>query len=181
MRSRTTTFAFLSALTLSVFTSACTHDLDENTIQPRAEGRPYQLDSEQVSLTFDQVNCGIKDDLWETASADSGQQTRYRLTQKGRDLQFSDDVYSNGPGYRTPYAQVRGKFYLSLSQIIGITDGAEGANLIQGKVGVKIPHECFPTPLPLMAVRNGTFTPEVAPTLKYENTEEGWYPTGPVH
>ena len=178
---RTKFSATLAALALLLFMTACSHDLDENTIRPRAEGKQFQLDSEQVSLSFDQLNCGIKNELWETASAEGGQQARYRLTQKARDLQFSDDIYPNGSGYPTPYAQVRGKFYLQIRQVVGITDGGDGAKLIQAKLGVKIPHECFTAPLPLMAVHKGTFTPDLAPTLKYENTEDGWQPTELVH
>jgi hypothetical protein len=181
MKTCTTTFEFLAALTLCFFMVACSSDLDENTIRPRAEGKQIQLDSEQVSLTSNQVDCGIKEELWEEASSDGGQQTRYRLTQKGRELQFSDDIYSSGPGYPTPYAQVRGKFYLQMNQVVGVTAGENGSKLIQAKLAVKIPHECFAAPLPLMAIRKGAFTLDGVPRLKYENTEDGWQPTEFLH
>src|SRR5437762_13677590 len=75
---------------LCAFSLACSHDLDGNTIKPRAEGNPMQLDSEQVSLTTAQVSCGVENELWAAGSADAGQRTIYRLTQKARYRQFSD-------------------------------------------------------------------------------------------
>ena len=178
MKLRTTLTLLLA---LSLCTASCRRDLDENSIRPRAESKAIQLESEQVSLSYGQVDCGVKNELWESSSAQGGQQASYRLTAKGRELQFSDDIYPSGPDSPTPYAQVRGKFNLQMNQVLGITDGKDGSKLIQAKLAVKIPHECFATPLPLMAVRKGKFTTDAAPTLKYENTEDGWQPTELVH
>lgn len=171
----------LMILTLSLFTAACSRDLDENTIRPRAESKPIQLDGEQVALTHGQVDCGVKNELWEPSSAESGQVTSYHLTAKGRELQFSDDVYTGGPDSPTPYAQVRGKFHLQMAEVVRIKDSDDGSKLVQAKLGAKVSHECFANSLPLMAVRKGKFTTEAAPTLKYENTEDGWQPTEFVH
>src|SRR6266853_1515081 len=122
---------------LCAFSVACSHDLDGNTIKPRAESTPMPLDSEQVSLSAAQVSCGVENDLWATGSEDAGQRTIYRLTQKARDLQFSDDIYAGDPG--------------------------------------------FTAPLPIMGIRQGKFSASVAPTMIYENSDDGWQPTRLVH
>ena len=168
-------------LALGLFTASCSRDLDENTIRPRAESKPIQLEGEQVALSHSQVDCGVRNELWEPNSAESGQTTSYRLTAKGRELQFSDDIYAGGPDTPTPYAQVRGKFYLQMTEVVSVKESEDGSKLVQAKLGAKVPHECFAHPLPLMAVRKGKFTTEVAPTLKYENAGDGWQPTEFVH
>ena len=174
--------ATLFALALSFLLTGCDHDFDENTTKSRAEGKPVQLDSEQVSVNWGQLNCGVENELWEGAPpAEPGQPVIYRLTQKGRDLQFSDDVYVNETGYSSPYVQVRGKFYLQLDRVVTINTDTDGSKLIQSQLGVKIPHPCFTTPLPIMGIKKGKFASDVPPTLKYENGEEGWFPTGLVH
>ncbi len=133
-------------------------------------------------MSFGQLLCGVKNELWESENAETGQpQTSYRLTQKGRDLQFSDDVYASGPGYSTPYTQVRGKFSLLLGQVITISNGNDYAKLVQAKLSVKIPHPCFAAALPIMGVRKGKFTSDAAPVLKYEEDESGWHLTELMH
>ena len=42
-------------LALGLFTASCSRDLDENTIRPRAESKPIQLEGEQVALSHSQV------------------------------------------------------------------------------------------------------------------------------
>ena len=144
--------------------------------------KPIQLDREQVSISYEQVVCGVKNELWEGDSAETAQfQSSYRLTQKGRDLLFSDDVYPNGAGYLTPYTQVRGKFSLQLGQVVAISNASDGGKLVQAKLAVKIPHPCFAAPLPIMGVRKGKFAPDAETILKYEEDENGWLLTGLVH
>jgi hypothetical protein len=168
--------------TLLTLLAGCSHDFDENTVRSRAAGQMLQLDSEQVSLNSAQLGCGVQNELWEAPPpAESGLPAAYRLTQTGRDLQFSDDVYANEPGYPAPYAQVRGKFYLQVDNVVAINVASDGARLIQAAMSVKIPHPCFANPLPLMGIKKGKFAPDFAPTLMFENTEEGWYPTQLVH
>jgi hypothetical protein len=166
---------------LCVLATACGHEFDGEAIQMGA-GKLVELDREQVSMSYEQLVCGIKNELWEGDSTESGQpQTSYRLTQKGRDLQFSDDVYPNGASLSTPYTQVRGKFRLQLGQVTAITNGSDHAKLVQAKLSVKIPHPCFATALPIMGVRKGKFAPDAAPVLKYEEDESGWQLTELVH
>ena len=173
--------AFLT-IALCFFATGCDRDFTEGTIRARAADRQLQLDNEQVSLSFTQLSCGVENELWEgIPPADARQQVTYRLTPKGRALQFSDDIYVNDPGSPAPFAQVRGKFYLQVDRVATIDTASDGAKLVQAVVGVKIPHPCFTTPLPLMGIKKGKFTPDFPPMLKFENTEEGWWPTELVH
>jgi len=170
------------ATVLFLFAMGCSHDFDENTIRPRAADRLLQLDNEQVSINYTQLACGVQNELWEgTPPTELGQAATYRLTEKGRALQFSDDVYINDPGNPGPFAQVRGKFYLQVDRVVTIDTSKDGAKLVHAVLGVKIPHPCFATPLPIMGIKKGKFVADVAPTLKYENGEEGWWPTELVH
>jgi hypothetical protein len=140
------------------------------------------LDSEQVTLSDTQLDCGISNELWESSSSDGGQRAIYRLTQKGRDLQFSDDVYGQDPEYGAAYTQVRGKFTLALTSVVAVHDGPEtGTKLIQAQLSVRVPHACFADPLPLMGVNKGKFTSKLPPTLLYENGENGWMAVKLIH
>jgi len=184
MKSRSISFPLAVGLTLGlcVFATGCSSDGDASDLIARATGAPVELDGEQVSLTERQVSCGAANELWEDAASGGGQPSRYRLTPKGRDLSFSDDIYLNDPEYNAAYTQVRGKFSLVMPSILAIHDGPEaGTKLIQSPLGVKIPHVCFPEPLPLMGVSKGKFTTSVAPTLLFENSETGWMPKKLLH
>ena len=173
--------AVLFALALCILLTGCSHGLDQNTVIPRAMGAPVQLDNEQVSLTDVQLTCGVASELWEETPSET-QRTIYRLTDKGRALQFADDIYVHDPEFQVTYTQVRGKFYLDMPSILEIRDGPDDATkLIQAPIGVKISHVCFPDPLPLMGVAKGRFSVKLAPTLIYENGADGWMPTKFLH
>lgn len=181
MRSRTKVIPIFITWVLCIFMTACGREFDVETAQTGAS-KLIELDREQVSMTYEQLVCGIKSELWEGESSWTGQPpTSYHLTQKGRDLQFSDDVYPSGAVFSTPYTQVRGKFRLSLGQVTAITNGSDYSKLVQAKLSVKIPHPCFTTALPIMGVRKGRFALDVAPVLKYEEDQRGWELTELVH
>lgn len=181
MRFRTKVIPIFITGILCIFVTACGHEFDSEAIQSGA-GKPFKLDREQVSMTYEQLQCGVKNELWESDPVEAGQpQTNYRLTQKGRDLQFSDDVYARGTSYPSPYTQVRGKFGLLLGQVIAITNGNDYDKLVQAKLSVKIPHPCFAGALPVMGVRKGKFVHDAAPVLRYEEDENGWQLTELVH
>lgn len=176
------TIPTLPALILCIFAAACSQQFNDEAIRIRAAERPVQVDNEQVSLNAGQLGCGVDNELWEgTPPADGTHSAVYRLTEKGRALQFSDDIYVNDPGYPAPFTQVRGKFFLQVDRVVTVDDAKDGSKLVQAMVGVKIAHPCFPTPLPLMGIKKGKFAAEIAPTLKYENGEDGWWPTQLVH
>ena len=127
------------------------------------QGSPVKLDAEYVTLAENEFECGVQNDLWEPP-ASNGSRSTARLTQKGRDLKFSDDV-SIGD-MRKPYVQIRGEFSLGGVDVSADKDGPEsGTKLVDAKVGAIVQHSCFPNPLPIMGVKKGNFTQDAPPTL----------------
>lgn len=175
--------ALLVALLLA-FSAGCGSDpnvWDDNSPKTAAEFDPFQLDSEQVSMNLAQLNCGVNNDLWAAPTA-GAERSISHLQQKGRELNFSDDVTSDEPGFAYPYTQVRGKFSLQLDQVISIKDGEDkDTKIVQAKIGVKIPHPCFDSPLPIMGVRKGKYSGDLPVTLRYEHYEESWHLTKIIH
>ena len=170
----------LLAGTLAVILAGCGGDpnaFDEGVAKGVAEAEPFQLDSEQVSMNFTQLGCGANEDLWEAPSnGGNGERSLSRLEAKGHNLNLSDDVYSGDSEYPNPYTQVRGKFPLQVDQVISIKDGEDkDTKIVQAKVGVKIPHKCFDTPLAIMGVGKGKYAEDVPVTLRYERYDAGWH------
>ncbi|HLX45641.1 MAG TPA: hypothetical protein VKR43_19485 [Bryobacteraceae bacterium] len=142
------------------------------------QGNPVKLDAEYVMLSQPEFDCGLKNDLWETPSV-NGDRSVARLTQKGRDLKFSDDV-SIGD-MRRPYVQIRGEFSLGAVNISADHDGREaGTKLVDAKVGAVIQHSCFPNPLQIMGVKKGNFTQDFPPVLLFR-LRDGWQLDSFVH
>lgn len=132
------------------------------------ESRPVQLDGEQVVLDQGQVDCGTREDLWTIAPMGDGRALG-RLTQKGRNLQFSDDVQIGDPAVGTPYAQVHGTFPVKVQQSGSVRDEDEWTKSGDAKVGVKIDHSCFQGSLPnLMGIRHGQFDPSTSPVFRFK-------------
>ena len=155
--------------------------LDEGVAKEAAESQPFQLDSEQVSMTAAQLTCGANNDLWDAPSG-GAERSLSRLQQKGRELNFSDDVTSAEPGFRGPYTQVRGKFPLQLDRVVSTKDGEDkDTKIVQAKVGIKIAHPCFDTPLPIMGVRKGKYYDDLPVTLQYERDGNGWHLAKIIH
>lgn len=175
--------ALLAACLLTLSTS-CGGDpniWDGNTAKAAAEVEPFQLGSEQVSMNAAQLDCGVNNDLWAAPTA-GAERSISRLEAKGRELNFSDDVTSDEPGFAYPYTQVRGKFPLQLDQVISVKDGEDpDTKIVQAKIGVKIPHPCFEGPLPIMGVRKGKYSDDLPVTLRYEHYEESWHLTKIIH
>ena len=71
------------------------------------------------------------------------------------------------PGFRQPYVQIRGDFRCSLSRGPNIREDGEDGRLVEGKLGVIIPHSCFPDPLPVFGVRKGRFSQDVQPVMEF--------------
>ncbi len=141
------------------------------------------LDAEQVALSPGQVECGAQNDLWDAPPANVTSTARFssRLLQAGRDLQFDDDVVVAEPGFRQPYVQIRGDFRVSLSQGPNIREDGEDGRLVEGKLGVIIPHSCFPDPLPVLGVRKGRFSQDVQPVMQFHLDQDGWHFVRLVH
>ena len=148
---------------------------DEGIAKSIAEAEPFQLDSEQVSMSLAEMDCGVTEDLWD-ARSNAGEHSLSHLQQKGRNLNLSDDVYSADSEYPTPYTQVRGKFALQLDQVLSIKDGEDkDTKIVQAKVGVKINDPCFTAPLAIMGIRKGRYAADLPATLRYERYDTGWH------
>jgi len=146
-------------------------DFNWGKVKNIIEGSPIKLDAEYVILTPQQVDCGVQEDLWD-APARSGSFTVARLTQKGRDLKFADDVSIDEMS--RPFAQVRGDFNTIVAEIVSDRDGPEkDTKLVEVRLGAVFQNTCFPNPLPVMGVRKGKFTQDYPPILffRYDN---GW-------
>jgi hypothetical protein len=152
--------AFLAFLALTACGSG------EFSVNRALESRPIQLDGEQVVLNQDQVDCGIREELWaitpfgETRSAG-------RLTQKGRDLHFSDDVQIGDPVVGSPYVQIRGSFPVRVLRVGSVHDEDAYTKVADAKVAVTINHSCFQGSLPVMGIRHGQFDPSTNPVFRF--------------
>ena len=186
----TASSALLAAI-LCALSTGCgdPNAFDDGVAKGAAQAEPFPLDSEQVTMSPAQLACGANNELWEapvvpttTAVGLGSERTVSHLQQKGRDLNFSDDVSSDEAGHVLPYTQVRGKFPLQLDQVISIKDGEDkDTKIVQAKVGVKIAHPCFDTPLYIMGVHKGQYRDDLPATLQYERYGEGWHLTKIVH
>jgi hypothetical protein len=164
--------ASLTALVLALAGCAST-DFDEGKARG-IESAPVKIDAEQVTLGLDQVNCGVQNDLWDPPGTANQGRSVARLSAKGRALKFSDDVVVSDPAYTTPYVQVRGDFMVGVTSVSGARDGPEkDTKLADVRLGVKIDHACFPAPLPIMGLKKGDFSPDVAPVILFRNYD-GW-------
>jgi len=127
-----------------------------------------QLDGEQVVLDQGQVDCGAREDLWTITPMGEGRALG-RLTPKGRNLQFSDDVQIGDPAVGVPYAQLHGTFPIKVQQSGSVRDEDEFTKSAEAKVGVRIDHSCFQGPLPtLMGIRHGQFDPSTSPVFRFK-------------
>lgn len=144
------------------------------------EANPVNLDGEPVSLTSQQLDCGVQAELWDAPSQVSQDRATARLSQKGRDLKFNDDVVIE-PKYRQPYVQVRGAVSLQVD-VSNIRDGeTNGSKIVETKAGVKMQHMCFPNPLPIMGVRKGDFQPDTPVSFEFRLNDDGWRMERLVH
>ncbi|HEY4359352.1 MAG TPA: hypothetical protein VGN17_00185 [Bryobacteraceae bacterium] len=142
--------------------------------------KPLRLDAEQVILTAQQVDCGVREDLWEAATV-AGQHTSCRLLPAGKALSFDDDVMLNEPGYHHAYAQVRGDFQATLADGPDIRAPEENVRMVSGKLAITINHSCFSDPVYVVGVRKGNFDEDTPPTMRFELLNDGWHYDKLVH
>ena len=178
----TVSSAVLAALLCALSTGCGDPDaFNDGVAKNAAQAEPFQLDSEQVDMNPTQLACGVTDELWD-APAIGPDRTVSHLQQKGRNLNFSDDISSDEPGHQWPYTQVRGKFPLQLDQVISIKDGDDkNTKIVQARIGIRIAEPCFDTPLYIMGIRKGQYRDDLPATLQYERYGEGWHLTKIVH
>jgi hypothetical protein len=160
-------FSFIAILAICL--SGCsTPDFDADAVHAQLEGPTQTLSNEQVVLNEGQLDCGVRNELWDPPNGNMA-----RLEQKGRDLQFTDDVRLNDPEIHTPYIQVSGTFHLSGTDVLKMRD--EGKyKLAEVRTGIVISNECFPTPLPLMGVRKGKFAPDAPVLFRFQGSGKEW-------
>jgi hypothetical protein len=161
---------------LALISAGCGEgDFNYGKIGHLIQNSPMRLDAEYVMLSGGQLDCGVQEDLWEKPpelKGIPGERSTARLTDKGRNLKFSDDV--NIGDMRQPYVQVRGDFNLQAIDIQSEHDGPEpGTKLVDVKLGVKIDHSCFGGPLIMLGVRKGNFSEDYSPVLKFR-FNNGW-------
>lgn len=168
---------------VSLILSGCAKGaFDEGGAKMVVEAQPISLNGEQVTLTGSQVDCGVEANLWDAPSQVAETRSSARLEQKGRDLNFSDDVSIGEPDYRQPYTQVRGTFQVQLDDPSNLRDGEEkGTKLVDGKLAVKVAHSCFAGPLPVMGVKHGKFQQGAPATLQFHQEGEDWQFDKVVH
>ena len=94
---------------------------DETSLQQSGARQPIEVQSEQVTVKQEVVDCAVDAGLFEKP-LDMGSRYVARLTQKGRDLGFSDDISIGEAGYNQPYSQIRGKFPIEFREVTRIRD-----------------------------------------------------------
>ena len=159
---------------LSCVLSSCnSKDFNEQVAGVQVTAQPIKLEGEQVVLNEGQVDCGTKNDLWETPVR-IGERSSARLLPKGRDLKFSDDVIVMEPGLNISYVQVRGDFQVEVMPPFDIRDDGPDARLVSVRLGAIVPNTCFPSSLPIMGVRKGQFKADAIPLLRYTHDGNQW-------
>jgi hypothetical protein len=154
------------------------NDFDATSV---LESRPVKLDGEQVALNPDQVDCGAREDLWTVATLGGEGRSVGRLTQKGRDLQFSDDVQIGDPGLSVAHTQVHGSLPVQVFQVGSVREEDAWTKLGDAKVGVKINDACFQANPPLvMGIRHGQFDPTANPVFRFK-LDRDWQVDQVIH
>ena len=113
------------------------------------------------------MDCGTREDLW-TITPFGKERSAGRLTQKGRDLQFSDDVQIGDPVVGAPYVQIHGSFPVRVLRAGSVHDEDAYTKVADAKIAVRIDHSCFQSSLPvLMGIRHGQFDPSTNPVFRF--------------
>ncbi len=154
--------------TILFLTGCGSNDFDEGAVKGQLESKPQTLSNEQVTLNDAQIECGTRNELWDAPNGNMA-----RLTQKGRDLKFTDDVRFNDPDVHVPFTQVSGTFPVAVFEVSKLRDD-NGYKLADVRLGVTIANECFPTALPVMGVRKGKFTPDAPVVFRFQGSGKEW-------
>lgn len=163
-------FSWLFLAIVALVLAGCgSPDFGPDSVKGILEGAPVSFPGEQVTLTQSQVDCGVKEDLWDPPDNHVA-----RLTQKGRDLKFSDDVRLNDPDVSTPYVQINGAFPVQVADGVKLRDGNKGTKLAEVKIGVVITDDCFTAPLPVMGVKKGKFSPDAPVVFQFKGAGKEW-------
>ena len=156
----------ITILAVAGLSSCSTPGFDSDAVKGMLESTPLELSNEQVVISDTQLECGTKNELWDPPNGNVA-----RLTQKGRDLHFTDDIRLNDPEIHVPYTQVNGKFPVQVADSSKIRD-TPGGKLADVRLGIMVAHECFTSPLPLMGIRRGKFTPEAPVVFRFKGSDK---------
>src|ERR1019366_9875757 len=156
----------ITILAVAGLSSCSTPGFDSDAVKGMLESTPLELSNEQVVISDAQLECGTKNELWDPPNGNVA-----RLTQKGRDLHFTDDIRLNDPEIHVPYTQVNGKFPVQVADSSKIRD-TPGGKLADVRLGIMVAHECFTSPLPLMGIRRGKFTPEAPVVFRFKGSDK---------
>jgi hypothetical protein len=159
----------LSSIAILCLSNCGSSEFDGDAVKALLEGTPLTVSSEQVTLTNTQVDCGVQAELWDPPSGNMA-----KLTQKGRNLKFTDDVRVLDPDIHQPFTQVTGTFPVSVTEVSKLRNTDDGAKLADVKLGVVIANECFTTPLPLMGIRKGKFAPDAPVVFRFQGSGKEW-------
>lgn len=162
----------------AIITASCgtNSDFDAKSF---LEAGPVSLVAEQVTLSMKDVECGVKEELWDSPTAVSQARTVARLTPKGRTLNFSDDVTME-PNAQ-PYVQISGSFPLQVIEVTDVGKGEDDTKVVSAKARVKIQHACFQNPLPLMGVKHGNFQYDTPASFLLRQNKDDWKVEKVVH
>jgi hypothetical protein len=162
----------LIALLAALCCTACGNkDFDENGAVGLARVKAIKLDGEQVVLSEKQIACGVLNELWEEPNGD---RKTVPILAKGQALNFYGDVVVDD-GALGSHTQVRGDFTLEPVLPLNIREPKEGVKLVTGRAGVNVMQSCFAnSPLPLMGVRHGEFSPDAPVQMRYIFNGKDW-------
>ena len=163
----------LSRLNIAIFaiglTGCSVPDFDEGAAKSQIEQAQQNLSDEQVTLNQGQLDCGARNEYWQPPNGNVAV-----LLQKGRDQKFTDDVRLNDPDIHVPYIQVSGTFPVAVFDVSKLRDDGPGKKLADVRLGIVIANECFTSPLPLMGVRKGKFTPDAPVVFRFQGSGKEW-------
>jgi hypothetical protein len=161
---------------LSMGATGCAQkDFSQDTAADLVGSAQIHLDAEQVVISGQNLDCGVKNDLWEAPIADEGGgRSIAKLLQAGRNLHFDDDVVVSEPGLKFPYVQVRGDFSVHLYGDATIRDDGPDGKLVESNAALTMSHACFPVALRLLGVRKGRFVEDASPILKFTRQGDDW-------
>ena len=181
--------SLLTVVCLELASTGCVQkEFQDVKAQNIMSSAPIHLDAEQVSLTGQQLDCGVQADLWEPPTqvqsgipGQGGGISTARLLAAGRALQFDDDVVVSETGFRQPYVQVRGDFMMNLADGPNVHEKGEDERIVDGRLSVIINHSCFSDSLPVLGVRKGKFTQDAPPVMEFRLDDKGWHFVKLVH
>jgi len=167
---------FVPALAMLLLCTGCGSDkegpLDDGVVMSM-NGQTVKFESEQVSMTPEQVTCGIQNELFGEIDQSASRKVA-PLLERGRALGFTDDVSIGVTGRDRPNTQVRGTFPVEVNRVVNIREHGNGAKRVEVWAGLRVAHFCFAGPLQIMGVRRGELTGEAPAAFEFARAEEGW-------